>query len=124
MQNDWLEYIETRRELRQRTPRVLLGASGVLRFNPRALELLGNPKAVRLLFDVQKSRIGIGAEDPAIKYALPLRRDKKSSVIHIASFCSRYGIQIESTIEFVDVRVDGDGVMLLDLRAARRLAAR
>ena len=120
MQNEWSEYNETRRELRQRRPRVLLRADGAMRFNARAIELLGNPQAIRLLFDVQKSRIGVRAEDPALEYALPLRVEKKSALIHIKSFCNRYNIKLESTIEFADVRSDSAGVLLLDLTTARR----
>lgn len=120
MKSDWLEYKETRRELRQRRPRVLLSADGALRLNPRALELIGNPAAIRLLFDVQNSRIGVCGEDPELDYALPLRSEKKSSLVHIKSFCTRYRITLETTIEFVDVRTDDDGVMLLDLTTARR----
>lgn len=122
MQNEWLEYKETRRELKQRRPRVVLSAEGTLRFNKRALDLLGNPAGIRLLFDVKKSCIGVRAEDPEIEYALPLRIEKLSALVHIKSFCNKYGIRIGSTLEFAEVQVDGDGVLLLDLTKARRLA--
>lgn len=120
MQNDWSEYNETRRELKQRKPRVLLSKDGALRLNAKAIELLGSPEAIRLLFDVQRSRIGVRAEAAEREYALPLRTEKKSSLVHIKSFCNRYRIELESTIEFTDVRTDSTGVMLLDLTTARR----
>ncbi len=123
MQTEWSEYKETRRELKQRKPRVLLSAEGALTLNGKALELLGNAGAIRLLFDIQKSRIGVRAEDPEVEHALPLRVYKKSALVHIKGFCNRYSIKLESTIEFADVRTDSDGVLLLDLTTARRLVA-
>ena len=56
---------------------MLLSREGALRFNETALELLGRPKAIRLLFNVQHSRIGIRPEDPEVEYALPLRVEKE-----------------------------------------------
>ena len=118
--NNWSEYKETRRELKQRKPRALLSAEGALTLNGKALEILGNPEAIRLLFDIQKSRIGVCAEKPDVEHALPLRIYKKSALVHIKGFCNWYSIHLESTIEFADVRIDSDGVMLLDLSHARR----
>ncbi|MEQ1764278.1 MAG: hypothetical protein ABL984_14200, partial [Pyrinomonadaceae bacterium] len=65
--------------MKQRKPRVLLSGDGALTLNTRAFELLGSPEAVRLLFDVQRSTIGVRAEDREIEYALPFRAEKKSS---------------------------------------------
>jgi len=122
MDNDWLEYKETRRDLKQRKPRVILSNTGALTLNAKAFEMLGDPAAIRLLFDVQNSRIGVRREDAEVEHALPIRKHGVRGVVHIGGFCKKFSIRIETTIEFSNVRTDPDGTMVLDMRTARRLS--
>ena len=91
--------------------------------NKVALDALGDPEAVRYFFDVGRSWIGIRKESPEIEQAFPLRKKMKGQggLVRAAQFCNRYGIHPEVSITFQDVRVDADGMMILDLKTARRI---
>ena len=122
MNNDWLEFTEATYERRHAKPRVLLTVEKRFRLNGKALDLLGKPAAVRFLFDVGGSRIGIRTEDPDKEHAFRVRPNTKgrTALVNASVFCKRFGIKPETTIEFVDVRLDGDGTMILDLNTTKR----
>ena len=85
------------------------------------MELIGSPKAVRFLFDVGLSRIGVRAVDPEEPHSFEVRKEKGTlSIVYGALFCDHMGIRPENTIEFQSVRVDDEGTLLLDLTTARR----
>ena len=120
MTNDWIEFKENGYELRRRNPRVLLTKDKLFRLNRKAMELLGEPAAVKFLFDVTRNRIGIQAETPDARHSFPIRRRDKgrSAIVHGALFCNRFGIKPESTIEFDSVGLDSRGILILDLGTA------
>ena len=91
--------------------------------NKVALDALGDPEAVRYFFDVGRSWIGIRKESPEVEQAFPLRKKVKGQggLVRAAQFCSRYGIRLEDSIAFQDVRIDADGMLILDLKTARRI---
>lgn len=122
MQNtNWYEFKEDGHAKRRREPRVSLTKGRQLRLNQKALDLIGSPKAVRFLFDVQLSRIGVRAVDPEADHSFTVRKEKGTlSIVSAALFCDRVGIRPEHTIEFQSVRVDEEGTLLLDLTTARR----
>ena len=126
MTNDWIEFDENGYEERRNSPRVLLTKQKLFRLNRRAMDLLGGPNRVKLLFDVAQNRIGIRAESDQVKNAFPIRRrnNTKSAMIHGSLFCNRFGIKPESTLEFDGVRLDPDGILILDVSTAKRQAAR
>ena len=122
MNNNWYEFKEDGHAQRRRSPRVSLTRERRFRFNEKALALIGSPKAVRFLFDVQLSRIGIRAVDPEEAHSFEIRREPKghTSTVFAALFCDSLGIRPEHTIEFQSVRTDDEGTLLLDLTNARR----
>ena len=121
MNGNWYEFKEDGHASRRRAPRAALSKGREFRLNQKALDLIGSPAAVRFLFDVQLSRIGIRAVDPEANHSFPVRKIKgTASIISAALFCDRVGIRPEHTIEFQSVRVDDEGTLLLDLSTARR----
>lgn len=104
--------------------RVLLTKDKQFRINRKALELLGEPKAVRFFFDVGRSRIGIKAEVPEAAHSFPIRNwDKgQTATVHGSLFCNRFGLKPESTLEFDGVQLDTDGILILELGSAQRPA--
>lgn len=120
--NTWLEFKEDGWRARRMSPRVSLTKGRHFRFNQKALDLIGSPTAVRFLFDVGLSRIGVRAIDPEEPYSFEVRSEPKgrTSLIYGALFCDHMGIRPENTIEFQSVRVDDEGTLLLDLTTARR----
>lgn len=121
MTSDWIEFNDSTTELRHRSPHVLLSAQKAFRINAKAYEMLGEPKAVRFLFDVGRSRIGIRAEDPSAPYAFPVKRNSSGRTVQVrgALFCNKYGIRPDTTVDFQDVRLDSEGTLLLDLKTAK-----
>ena len=122
MNSNWYEFKEDSHAKRRRSPRVMLTKARRFRFNPKALELIGSPKAVRFLFDVQLNRIGIRAVDPDEAHSFEVRKETDGQSFQVcgALFCNSLGIRPEHTIEFQSVRTDEEGTLLLDLTTARR----
>ncbi|MEQ1763394.1 MAG: hypothetical protein ABL984_09650 [Pyrinomonadaceae bacterium] len=90
--------------------------------NKHALEGLGNPKAVRFFFDVGRSRVGIRKESPDVEQSVLVRGKSHSrALVSGAQFCNYYGIKPEGPITFQNVHVDSDGMLVLDLKTARRI---
>ena len=119
--SNWYEFKEDGHAKRRRTPRVQLTKGRHFRFNQKALDLIGSPKAVRFLFDVQLSRVGIRAVEPDAPHAFEVRKEKGTlSIVHGALFCDSLGIRPEHTLEFQSVRADDEGTLLLDLTTAKR----
>ena len=89
--------------------------------NRVVLEALGEPKAVRYFFDVGRSRIGLRAESPEVEQAVLVRPRGNQALARAGHFCTYYGIRPEGSITFQDVYVDNDGMLVLDLKTARRV---
>lgn len=119
--SNWYEFKEDGHAKRRRTPRVQLTKGRHFRFNQKALDLIGSPKAVRFLYDMQLSRVGIRAVEPDEPHAFEVRKEKGTlSIVHGALFCDHLGILPEHTVEFQSVRTDDEGTLLLDLTTAKR----
>ena len=120
--NNWIEFKEVGWRARRQTPRVYLTKGRHFRFNEKAMELIGSPKAVRFLFDVGLGRIGVRPIDPEEPHSFEVRNEPngRTSLVYGALFCDHMGIRPENTIEFQSVRTDDEGTLLLDLTTARR----
>lgn len=107
-------------------PLVTLQAKGVLWFNPAAYELLGRPAAVELMFDKLNGSIGIKAVPADSPHAVAIRRANSgdSRAISAATFCVYYGIRYENSLRFRNIRLDHDGILVLDLKDAREVVKR
>lgn len=95
--------------------------------NGRVHEMMGRPEAVVMMFDWRERVIGIRPASPNDKGAFrlhPLCRGSRYKIIRAAPFCGHFEIRVEATTVFVDPRVDGDGVLLLDLKAVRPARSR
>ena len=88
--------------------------------NGRVHEMMGRPEAVVLMFDWQERAIGIRPASPTDKGSFrlhPLCRGSRHRIIRAAPFCRHFAICVSSTTAFLEPRVDGEGVLLLDLKA-------
>ena len=108
-----------------RKPWVTLGKNKDMYFNAKALELLGQPEAVRFLFDTAQRLIGIRKESPKVEQAFPIKRETRDSGttgrLQASLFCTAYGIKPDYRIAFHDIHIDADGIMILDLKTATRI---
>lgn len=122
MMADWQEFKGGEYNERYKTLRVTMNKNGEINLGMRAFERLGRPAAVKLFFDAGGSRIGVKAVPPGEKtFEVVRRTEAHYGMIRGASFCRFYGIRPEGTIVFQDVEMDPDGMMVLDLKMARRL---
>lgn len=105
--------------------RVSLNPRGIFGLNQKAVDMLGSPEAVVLMFDKANQLIGLKASSPDVNHAYELKRQgtSQSYFLRAKSFCNFYGIEIGDTVVFNDVQME-DGVIVLQLgnvtEAARR----
>ena len=124
MMTDWQEYNGGEFLERRVRPRVTLNIDGGIYFGTAAYEALGRPEAVKLYFDVSGSRIGVKPVpqgEKTFKIVHPNGSTCTYGHARAATFCKYYGIKPEARIEFLDVHIDADGIMVLDLKTARRV---
>ena len=91
-------------------------------FNAKALEALGNPDGVALMYDARRQVIGVLPSALNRTHAYPLRvryRGESGRVITARNFCGHHGIKPEGTLAFRSARVNKDGVLILDLQDVR-----
>ena len=76
--------------------RVTLNPRGVLHLNKTAFEALGMPAAVKLMYEEDRRVIGLKPHDAKHANAFPVKQKDKwhNRVIHTASFCRHFGIDI------------------------------
>lgn len=101
---------------------VTLGKDGRIYFSRKALEALGRPEGVALLFDKRRQVIGVKPADVGRKHAFRLRTKLnmgEGRVISAGNFCRHYGIKTPETVAFPAASVNRDGILVLDLRTVR-----
>lgn len=111
---------EGAREMARDRVNVTLNNRCQLYFNGHALEALGEPDAVALLYDPRKKIIGVMPSTINKKHSYPLRRKhcgQYGRVITIRNFCDNYKIKPSETLVFPTATINRDGIMMLDLHA-------
>ena len=106
------------RAMTGKEPHVSLFAYGKIYLNRRAIELLGEPDAVALMFDRRQKVIGIQGVPPSRHYAFRLnKKDKRSlgSTIAATSFLKHYKIHPSETLAFRNPTLNENGILVLDL---------
>jgi hypothetical protein len=128
MLSHWEEFIidPSRRTL---VPSATLQPSGELRIGRSALEMLGDPEAVAILFDRGNRRIGLRRADLGEANALRLytrsrNRRTYAKYIYLKSFLNRHGLHPDTTLLFRPVTLSPEGYLILDLESAVPSASR
>ncbi len=98
--------------------RVSLNKAGKFDINAKAVEALGNPEAVELLFDEVNKRIGLRPAEPEQPNAHPLIIHDRGARrrLFAARFLRRFGINNSMTIIFAHPYVNAEGILVLDLK--------
>lgn len=97
-------------------PYVTIQSRGVMSFNKSAWVLLGEPKAVELLYDADEKMIGVRAVDPAVEHAYPIRSAANETTFMVSgtAFVKYYGIDTSESrrrpVELID------GIVCIDLK--------
>jgi hypothetical protein len=102
---------------------ITVNRRGCFHLSRRAIERLGEPDSVVLMFDRRRGVIGMVQAPFNKPNAFRLKRKQgkaaASRVVYAANFCRRYAICPDDTIAFNDAKVDKDGVPILDLNEVR-----
>ena len=106
----------------KKRPQVTIQAKGTLSFNASAHHLLGEPKAVELLYDREERIIGFRSTEPDSLNAYPMRPVSAGGNFVVAgiAFLKYYDIPFG-----VPVRYEADfndGVLMVDLKGEGRQA--
>jgi hypothetical protein len=101
--------------------RVTLDRKGSIMIGARAMERLGRPDWVVLMFDRLNSRIGVKASNKHAKNAYPTVHKMKGRhrVVRASKLCRHYGIRFERTRAFIGAKIDDQGMLVLDLKETR-----
>lgn len=101
---------------------VTLNGRGNFYLNRRAIEALGEPDAVTLMYDRRRSIIGVTRAPVERQNAFRLKRKERgqgSRMVYAANFCRHYSINPDETLRFTAAEVNKDGVLVLDLNEVR-----
>ncbi|MBP9664539.1 MAG: hypothetical protein KBD94_07940 [Pyrinomonadaceae bacterium] len=104
-------------------PRVTLGPKGIFLLNAVAVEALGSPEAVELMFDKGRGMVGFRAVDRGRQNAFPLVKKKGMAhwTLRAAPFCVHYGLKAERTMLFNEVELTRDGAIAFDIANSVRV---
>ncbi len=112
---EWKEFPRGSQGPRE-APRARLLRGGDMSLNHAAYALLGEPKAVVLLFDPGRRAVGLRPAPPNSPHAYPVRkqRDARSYLISTAGFCKANAIPTGQLLTFADPYLV-DGLLVLEL---------
>ena len=98
---------------------VTVNRRGNFFFNRRALEAMGEPDAVTMMFDRRRSTIGIRRspidQKSAFRLKLKERSRSQGRMLYASNFCRLYHIRPDETLRFTGAEVNKDGILILDL---------
>ena len=100
---------------------VSMNRLGSIVINRAAHERMDSPTAFHVMFDKVNSRIGLKPTALAMKHAYPARKQGRrgARIIRANRLLKEFGLKIPDTLEFPDAEIDGNGMLIIDLRTAR-----
>jgi hypothetical protein len=103
---------------------VSINGKGQILLNKKAVDCLEAPATVVLFFSKPSQKIGIRAARSIDKGAFPLKTRplSHSRMVHASPFCRNYGIRVNGTVSFVGIKLDNDGLLVLDLNKTTRVS--
>ena len=125
MRKTFTEFVGTPNGRHANRPRVTLNFRGVMILNGIAHEGLETPSAVTLHYDEDERIIALKPANPGRPNAFPLKPKGQTGryrLINASPFCKHFRIRVDRTVTFNDIKIDNEGVMLLNLRQATSVA--
>jgi len=102
---------------------VTINKRGNFFLNRRAVEALGRPDLVVLMYDRRRSTVGIAAATERNPGAFRLKRKELNGhggrVLYASNFCRNFAICPDDTLRFTAAEVDKTGVLVLDLNEVK-----
>jgi hypothetical protein len=123
----WDEFKETAvRKVSSRLYATLEPRQGTFVVSTETYRQMKEPEAVVLLYDREERTIGVKGSALDVPHAVAVypRHQRYCHVFRSKRFLNKHGILFTTRIEFARPRIDGDGVLILDLREAVAAAPR
>ena len=102
---------------------VTINKRGNFFLNGKAIEALGEPDAVVMMYDQKRSTIGIRRAPLDRKNAYRLRpkehKRSRAKVLYTANFCRFHRIRPDETLRFTGAEVNKDGILILSMHEVR-----
>jgi hypothetical protein len=97
---------------------VTMDKKGSIMIGAKAYEKLGRPEAAVLLFDKLKNVMGLLPINARAQNAYPFHKKSngRHTVVRANRFCRHHGIRVDRTVAFSDPVIDGEGILVLDLK--------
>ena len=101
---------------------VTMNPRGNIMMSKRTWTKLGEPQAVEILFDNINSRIGLKPTPPRARDAYHVGRNGPcgGKQIWAHRLIVEFRIDLPHTIKFVNPETDDDGILVLDIRTAKK----
>lgn len=123
MERNWEFFEQGPVEQHSQRIHVTINKRGNFFLNRRAVEALGEPELVALMYDRRRSTIGIAPAPPGRHNAFRLKRKELlrsgGRVLYASNFCRFYAIQPDETLTFTAAEIDKQGVLVLDLNEVK-----
>jgi len=123
MERNWEHFEHGPVEMQSERIHVTINPRGSLFLNQRAIEALGEPDFVVLMYDRRRSTIGVSPAPSSRQNAFRLKRKERKRnggrVLYASNFCRFYAISPEETLAFTAAEVDKNGVLVLDLNEVK-----
>lgn len=101
-----------------------LNPKGEIAMNRWTYRQLGEPEAVHILYDKANNTIGLKPTSPTFRNAYRIRPRGLygGRVVWALRLLREANLELPETIQFQNMEIDLDGILILDLRQARRSA--
>lgn len=112
MQGDW----------RWKTLYATLSPAGDIALSGYTHEALGEPDSFVLLFDRERSVIGLKPARSSVEknaYPIKVRGNRGGVKLRGHRLCREFGITVPHTVRFHQCQIDNNGVLILDLNQTR-----
>jgi hypothetical protein len=122
MEMNWEEFAQGPEKNPAEIIHATISTRGTIFLNRRAVEAIGEPDHVILMYDRRRCTIGIKSSPSSRQNAYRLKRKEKRNsgrLIYCANFCRFYHIRPDSTLAFAAPEVDKQGVLILSMHEVR-----
>ena len=101
---------------------VTMNKKGYIYLSARTWRNFGEPKAVEILFDNINSTIGLKPTSPQMRdaYIVGAFGRARGKVVRAHRLILEYRVHLPHTINFVNPELDEDGILVLDIRTAKK----
>ena len=115
----WEEYDLGPTQARTERVHATINRKNTILINGNLHTRLGNPGAVKLLFDRVNSIIGVAPVPETMANSFPVTAPAagRHRLIRATPFCRYFGISIDGTTHFREPEIDENGVLRLNLNA-------